>query len=260
MSKFSPIGYLKCARCYHEEQPRQGSLSTSQGCIELILGHNYEQGLKDLDGFSRIWVIYEFHQNKTWRPLANPPRTDGKGRKGVFATRSPYRPNPVGISCVKLLKIVKNRIYISDSDLLNDTPILDIKPYIADYDSFPDAGRGWLDNVIDNVYEIKYDELAKKKIAYLKKHNVDLEGIIDAQLGHDPFDKTRNKFIKGENGYVLRFKSWRVKFEIIEKTVIIKDIFSGYKDFSNPLGNDTNADLELHQIFNAVFLPMENSL
>ena len=60
---------MKCERCYHEEQPRQGNLSDSKGYIELISGHNYEQGLKDLDGFSRIWLIYEFHQNKTWRPL-----------------------------------------------------------------------------------------------------------------------------------------------------------------------------------------------
>ena len=63
MIQFNPIGYLKCDRCYHEEQPRQGNLSDSKGYIELISGHNYEQGLKDLDGFSRIWVIYEFHQS-----------------------------------------------------------------------------------------------------------------------------------------------------------------------------------------------------
>lgn len=253
MSEFVPIGYLKCGRSYHEEQPRQGNLSSSCGCIELILGHNYEQGLKDLEGFSRIWVIYEFHQNKTWRPLANPPRTDGKGRKGVFATRSPYRPNQIGISCVKLDKIVKNRVYISDSDLLNGTPIFDIKPYISDYDSFPDAKRGWLDHIIDDVYDIRYEPDAEKKAAYLKKNNVELEGVIDAQLGHDPFDKTRNKFVKTENGFILRFKSWRILFEINEKTVIIKDIVSGYMDFSEPLGNDTRLDLQLHRDFVSLF-------
>lgn len=164
-----PIGYLHCDRNYHEEQPRQGNLSASQGYIELVTGRNYEQGLKDLDGFSRIWVIYEFHQNKTWRPLTNPPRTDGKGKKGVFATRSPYRPNQIGISCVKLLSVLKNRIYIADSDLLNGTPILDIKPYIPEYDSFPDARTGWLENIIENVFELKYSETAQKKIAWLKK-------------------------------------------------------------------------------------------
>lgn len=248
-----PIGYLYCERCYHEEQPRQGNLSASQGYIELISGHNYEQGLKDLDGFDRIWVIYEFHQNKTWRPLANPPRTDGNGRKGVFATRSPYRPNQIGISCVKLLKVVKNKVYIADSDLLNNTPVLDIKPYIPEYDSFPDARTGWMENIIDNVYELKYSEVAQRQISWLKNYNVDLIGVIDAQLGHDPFDKTRNKFVKNGDGYLLRFKSWRILFDIKEKTVFIECIRSGYIEFQTPLGNDTSEDMRIHQNFSKSF-------
>lgn len=249
MALFNPIGYLKCERNYHEEQPRQGNLSTSQGCIELILGYNYEQGLKDLEGFSRIWVIYEFHQNKTWRPLTNPPRTDGKGRKGVFATRSPYRPNQIGISCVKLISIKKNLIYIGDSDLLNNTPILDIKPYIPEYDSFPEARTGWLENVIEDTYKIEYSEISNEKISFLKKNNIDLEGVILSQLGHDLFDKTRNKFIKSENGYILRFKSWQILFKVAEKIVVINDIESSYSDFSCLLGNDTLLDLSIHKLF-----------
>jgi tRNA-Thr(GGU) m(6)t(6)A37 methyltransferase TsaA len=250
MVTFNPIGYLKCERSYHEEQPRQGNLSSSQGYIELILGCNYEQGLKDLDGFSRIWLIYEFHQNKTWRPLANPPRSDGNGRKGVFATRSPYRPNQIGISCVRLVSINKNKVYIADSDLLNNTPILDIKPYIPEYDSFPDSKIGWLENIIDDNYEINYSEISKKKINFLKSKNIDLEGIINSQLSHDIFDKTRNKFIKDEKGYILRFKSWKILFNVEKKVVFIKDIKSGYNnDFSNLLGNDTNVDLRIHQCF-----------
>lgn len=250
MVTFNPIGYLKCERSYHEEQPRQGNLSSSQGYIELILGCNYEQGLKDLVGFSRIWLIYEFHQNKTWRPLANPPRSDGNGRKGVFATRSPYRPNQIGISCVRLVSINKNKVYIADSDLLNNTPILDIKPYIPEYDSFPDSKIGWLENIIDDNYEINYSEISKKKINFLKSKNIDLEGIINSQLSHDIFDKTRNKFIKDEKGYILRFKSWKILFNVEKKVVFIKDIKSGYNnDFSNLLGNDTNVDLRIHQCF-----------
>ena len=250
---FNPIGFMKCERCYHEEQPRQGNLSDSKGYIELVSGYNYEQGLKDLDGFSRIWLISEFHQNKTWRPLANPPRTDGKGRKGVFATRSPYRPNQIGLSCVKLISIKKNRIYIADSDLLNETPILDIKPYIPGYDSFPEARTGWLENVIDDIYDIEYSESAKEKIDFLKEKKVDLEGVIDAQLGHDPFDKSRNKFIKSEDSYVLRFKSWRISFVINDRKVFIKDISSGYTDFSTCLGNDTEEDLAIHRYFREEF-------
>ena len=253
MTLFYPIGHLKCERSYHEEQPRQGNLSDSKGYIELISGQNYEQGLKYLDGFSRIWLIYEFHQNKTWRPLANPPRTDGKGRKGVFATRSPYRPNQIGLSCVKLVSIKKNRVYIADFDLLNDTPILDIKPYIPEYDSFPDAEIGWLKNIIDDVYLIEYSEISKDKITFLKEHKVDLKGVIETQLGHNPFDKTRNKFIKSENNYILRFKSWKIIFIIEGKRVFINDILSGYSDFSAKLGNDTEEDLFIHRCFKSIY-------
>lgn len=249
MAEFNPIGYLKSNRCYHEEQPRQGNLSRAKGYIELNQGFNYEQGLKDLDGFSRIWLIYEFHQNKTWKPLTNPPRTDGKGKKGLFATRSPYRPNPIGISCVKLISVKKNKLYIEESDLLNNTPILDIKPYIPEYDSFPNEKTGWLENIIDNTFSIEYLEKAKEKIDFLKEENIDLDGVIHSQLGHNPFDKTRNKFISQENGYILRFKSWRIYFNISEGKVIIEEILSGYTSFDKPLGNDTEKDISTHKKF-----------
>jgi len=110
MFSFSPIGYMRCSRGYHQEQPMQGVLSESEGHIELIKGFNYEQGLKDLEGFDRVWLLYVFHHNTSWKPLTNPPYSDGHGRKGVFATRSPYRPNSLGLSCVELKRISGHRV------------------------------------------------------------------------------------------------------------------------------------------------------
>jgi len=231
----------------------QGVLSDAEGYIELVKGFNYEQGLKDLEGFEYIWVLYVFHHNSNWKPLTNPPYSDGKGKKGVFATRSPYRPNPVGISCVKLDRVVANRVYLSASDLLNNTPVIDIKPYIADYDSFPNARRGWLDNVVKNVFSIVYETTAAAKIAYLKRHHVDLHGVIASQLQHNPHDQTRNKFVKMADGLLLRFKSWRVIFEIDHENVVVKDIYSGYDSFVNMLGNDSTADMKVHQLFKRHF-------
>lgn len=253
MFEFKPIGVFRCAHDYHQEQPMQGVLSEVEGCIELVKGHNYEQGLKDLAGFEYIWVIFVFHLNRNWRPLTNPPYSDGKGKKGVFATRSPYRPNPLGMSCVKLARIEGNRVYISGSDLLNNTPVIDIKPYIADYDSFPNARRGWLENVVKEVYAIEYEKVAARKAEYLRRHGVNLRGVIISQLSHNPHDKTRNKYSKSADCLVLRFKSWRLFFTIVDKTVIIKDIRSGYADFSSVLGNDSPADLKLHQLFQRHF-------
>lgn len=259
MLEFQPIGYLKCSRSFHTQQPAQGVLSNSEGVIELIKGHNYEQGLKDLDGFDYIWIIYLFHRNSNWKPLTNPPHNDEKGKKGVFATRSPYRPNPIGLSCVKLERIENNKIYVKNSDLLNDTPILDLKPYIPEYDSFPDARRGWLENVDKQIFEATYSKTAKSKADYLFNHGTDLFGVIEAQLRHNPFDKTRNKFSKTETGYLLRFKSWRVLFEIENKTIKISDIESAYTSFESILGNDTEEDLITHSGFKKYFEPLKIS-
>lgn len=249
MLSFTPIGYLRCNRNYHQEQPMQGVLSEAEGYIELVKGHNYEQGLKDLDGFDYIWVLYVFHHNSNWKPLTNPPYSDGKGRKGVFATRSPYRPNPVGLSCVKLARIKGNRIFIMNSDILNNTPVIDIKPYIPEYDSFPGAARGWLENVRKERYAIVYSAEAEAKLTFLRDCKIDLVGVIDAQLAHNPHDQTRNKFIESENGMILRFKSWRIGFVIDADSVAVNDIWSGYESFTVPLGNDTCEDLAVHASF-----------
>ena len=231
----------------------QGVLSESVGYVELVKGCNYEQGLKDLAGFDHIWLLYVFHHNSTWKPLTNPPYSDGKGRKGVFATRSPYRPNPLGLSCVRLQNISGNRVYVTGSDLLDNTPILDIKPYIPEYDSFPEARRGWLAEVNKSEYQICCSPQAEAQLRFLDGYGVDLRGVIAAQLGHNPFDATRNKFISSEHGFLLRFRSWRVAFTIVEQQVMVAEITSGYQNFLVPLGNDSLDDLAVHQAFRTAF-------
>jgi tRNA-Thr(GGU) m(6)t(6)A37 methyltransferase TsaA len=254
MITFKYIGHFICNRDYKDEQPRQGVFSDAGGYIELVKGENYEQALKDLDGFNYIWVIFVFHHNSTWKPVTNPPYSDGNGKKGVFATRSPYRPNPIGMSCVKIDRIDGNRIYIEAADILNNTPVLDIKPYISDYDSFPEASRGWLDNIVKDNYSIKYSLEAEVKVNYLKQHGVDLTGAISSQLAFNPFDKTRKKFDADDNGFTLRFKTWIIKFTITNDLITIENIYSGYQDYNTLCGNDTPADLTVHRLFNEKFI------
>jgi len=249
MFNFSPIGFLHCQHDYHQEQPMQGVLSAAGGYVELVKGFNYEQGLKDLEGFERVWLVYVFHHNSTWKPLTNPPYSDGRGRKGVFATRSPYRPNPIGLSCVKLQAIKSNRVYISGSDLLNNTPILDIKPYISDFDSFPASRRGWLEDVVKEEYEVSYSPCASAQLDFLLAQNIDLRGVIVSQLAHNPFDPTRNKFLKTEKGGILRFRSWRIEFVFVGRTILVERVYSGYKDFVEPLGDDSPQEVVIHQRF-----------
>jgi len=254
MISFKAIGHFICSRDYKQEQPRQGIFSNTGGYIELIKGENYEQGLKDLESFNYIWVIFVFHHNSSWKPVTNPPYSDGKGKKGVFATRSPYRPNPIGISCVKIEKITGNRIYIIDSDILNNTPVLDIKPYISDYDSFPDASRGWLDNVKMDNYSLEYTAEADEKISFLKKYDTDLTGAIKSQLVYNPYDQTRKKFETCNEGLIFRFKSWEILFIISKNIITVLDVSSGYFDYNILRGNDTQEEMEIHKKFNSHFI------
>ncbi|CEP78031.1 MAG: tRNA (N6-threonylcarbamoyladenosine(37)-N6)-methyltransferase TrmO [Defluviitoga tunisiensis] len=109
----------------------------------------YEEGLKDLEGFSHIILLYHFHLSKPYKLIVKPFMDENY--HGVFATRSPSRPNPIGISTVKLLKIEKNILYIQDVDVLDETPILDIKPYVPEFDMNEDIKRGWLENNIHKL-------------------------------------------------------------------------------------------------------------
>ena len=103
-----------------------------------------------------VQPVIPFHLNDNWKPLVHPPVTDKKKKVSVFATRSPHRPNSIGMSCVELIKVDGLDVYIRNFDMLNNSPVLDIKPYIPGADSFPDAKIGWLENVKLNSYRINF--------------------------------------------------------------------------------------------------------
>ncbi len=125
--------------------PRQPVLDAAQPAeIRLNAGLNFHQALQDLDGFSHIWVIYWMHLNKGWNPTVTPPRGP-KIRRGLFATRAPHRPNSIGLSAVRLKKIEGRTLHIEGHDMLDGTPVLDIKPYIPYADAITGASSGWLD-------------------------------------------------------------------------------------------------------------------
>jgi len=126
--------------------PRQATLGEPMpACIQLNAGMNFDQALADLEGFTHLWVIYWMHLNKGWNPTVIPPRSP-KIRRGLFATRAPHRPNSMGLSAVRLKKIAGRTLHIEGHDMLDGTPVLDIKPYIPFADAHPDASSGWLDN------------------------------------------------------------------------------------------------------------------
>ena len=122
MNSFEPIGFFKCVQSSPTDSPRQGSLAPgSKGVIELSENIGVET-LIDLVSFSHIWIIYNFHKNETWKPKVRPPRGADK-KRSVFSTRSPYRPNPIGMSCVTLDRVEGRSLFFSEHDLLDGTPI-----------------------------------------------------------------------------------------------------------------------------------------
>jgi tRNA-Thr(GGU) m(6)t(6)A37 methyltransferase TsaA len=146
--QLSPIGVVHSPYTERFATPRQPSYAVADVCarIELNKGYNYEQALQDLETFSHIWVIYWMHLNQGWNPLVKPPR-DRENKHGVFSTRAPHRPNSIGLSVVPLQSIKGRTLYIADHDMLDGTPVLDIKPYIKEADMMLQANNGWIDKL-----------------------------------------------------------------------------------------------------------------
>lgn len=252
--EFNPIGYVEAAQKYKYQQPRQGEFARNRGKVILNPGFNYEQALEDLQEFDKIWLIYLFHQNNGWKPKVNPPVSPDGKKKGLFATRSPYRPNPIGLSCVDLISINGLELTIGNFDLLDQTPIIDIKPYISHYDSHPDACTGWLPQTAPEENRISFSPEAEKAVEWLLMNDgPDLVDLTRVQLALDPTNRKRKRVKKQENGFwELAFRTWRIEFTYNEeaKQVIIKSVRTAYTDEElSPGSEDPYLDKDLHRGF-----------
>lgn len=165
--------------------PRQaGLVEDIKGYIEFLPEYRVKEAFRGLDGYSHLWILWGFSlaEREGWSPTVRPPRLGGNTRMGVFATRSPFRPNSIGMSCVKIEKVdIQNCIiYISGADMCDGTPVYDIKPYLSFTDSHPDAVCGFADEKKDYAVEVHIPEELKEKIPPEK-----LQGLIGA-LSDDP--------------------------------------------------------------------------
>jgi len=153
--EYHAIGIIHSPFTKTEGMPIQPvGASDVEGTIELL--PQYEQGLKDLDGFSHIILLYHFHRCTAFTLLAT-PFMDSQPR-GIFATRAPTRPNPIGLSVVELLKVDKHILHVQGLDVLDGTPLLDIKPYVPKFDQHPSTRVGWLQQTQANVHSTKADD------------------------------------------------------------------------------------------------------
>ncbi|MFO1401795.1 MAG: tRNA (N6-threonylcarbamoyladenosine(37)-N6)-methyltransferase TrmO [Steroidobacteraceae bacterium] len=249
-----PIGIVRCRHATRLEAPRQPvAAGDVAGVIELFPGRNFEHALEDLAGWERLWVIFWFHRNAGWRPKVLPPRSTS-GRKGVFATRAPHRPNPLGLSVVRLERVAGLTLHVRDLDMLDGTPVLDLKPYVAYSDAFPDARSGWLEAPRDPAanYAVDFappaaaqlDWLAARGAAALRERIVAV-----LALGPQPHPYRR---IRREGDGLLRLalQDWRVRFSVAERRVQVLEIHSGYRAAQlAPGAPDPTGALALHREF-----------
>ncbi len=146
---FRPIGVIYSPYGRRIDAPHQGTVvegtqtgEAANASLEIAEWLD-EKSLQDLEGFERVWLIFVFHASEGWKTSVKPPR--GGPKRGVLATRSPHRPNAIGLSAVELVAVDGRTLHLRGIDLLDGTPVLDVKPYIPYADAFPDAKAGWID-------------------------------------------------------------------------------------------------------------------
>lgn len=203
--------------------PRQsGLVEELHSTIIFEPEYRNEDALRGIDGYSHLWIIWQFSENvrEEWSPTVRPPRLGGNIRMGVFATRSPFRPNNLGLSCVKLLGVEHTAeygtvIHVGGADLMDGTPIFDIKPYIPYSDSHPEATGGFTDTAGDFLFAVDFpDDL-------LQKLPQDKRSAAIGVLSHDPRPSYQRK---PGRIYGLTFAGFDIRFTVEDDTLTVVEV------------------------------------
>ncbi len=198
--------------------PRQSGLADSLHA-RIVFDEPYrnEAALRGLEGFSHIWLLWLFSEavRDDWSPTVRPPRLGGNARMGVFATRSPYRPNPIGLSCVKLVRIEGTELVVAGADLMDGTPILDIKPYLPYADARPEATGGFAEPLREYALEVEFPEHLAAKLP------VELRAGLNDVLSQDPRPSYQDD---PERVYGFAFAEYEIKFCVANNKLTVLDI------------------------------------
>ena len=203
--------------------PRQSGIVSVQSRIVFEKEYRNPDALRGLEEYSHIWLLWKFSEAECeeFRPTVRPPRLGGNRRMGVFATRSPFRPNPIGLSSVRLVRIERTEhegtvLIVEGADLLSGTPIYDIKPYLAYADSHPDAVGGFADAVRDYAVEVDFPEEQRAKLS-----DAEYDTLV-ALLRHDP----RPSYKSGDEERVfhLAFDGVEVDFKECDGRLAVVDL------------------------------------
>ena len=222
--EIKPIAYIKTDFKEKFGIPRQSGRAPSL-TSEIIFEPEYRtiDALRAIEQFSHLWLIFDFSKahKESWSATVRPPRLGGNERVGVFASRSPFRPNPIGLSCVKLERIEQRAdvgavLIVSGADLLDNTPIFDIKPYLPYADCHLDAVGGYADEKKDYRLQVEFPTHLLEKISKEKQDGL-LECLADDPRPSYQDDPTRE--------YGMRFADFEIKFTVNADTLTVFDVF-----------------------------------
>jgi tRNA (adenine37-N6)-methyltransferase len=231
----TPIGIVHSPFKDKSSAPRQPSVvRDAAGSIELFPDPRFEYGLADLGGWSHIWVLFWFHLNDGWRSMVRPPRSSKK--RGVFATRSPHRPNPIGLSVVRLESIRGRSLDVRGIDIIDGSPVLDIKPYLPYSDAITTADSGWLSEAEQTPtddgprYEVTWTPEAVARLDWLEEcHGVKLRADAERTLALGPTPHPYRRIKRDGDGYKLALRDFRLLFLLDGQKVTVFDVSSGYR-------------------------------
>lgn len=235
-----PIGVIRSPWSRKVDAPRQPRAAEGvEGRIELDPG--LAHAVEDLEGFEHVWVLAWMDRAKSARMKVHPPRSDR--RRGVFATRAPHRPNPIALSVMALDRVEGVVLHVRGVDLLDGTPVLDIKPYIPWTDAIPRSRVGWLEPALGltedaerpddprPAFEVEILPRAAAQLAWLAERGVPLEGTLRTILETSPHPRPYRR-IRPEpaGGFVLAVQEWRVAFALdAQERVRVTEIRSGHR-------------------------------
>ena len=202
--------------------PRQSNLADTRAEIHFLPEYQNADALREIEAYDYLWLIWEFSEvvRENWSPTVRPPRLGGNKRCGVFATRSPFRPNPIGLSCVRLLGIEKSPekgmvVEVEGADLMDGTPILDIKPYLPYVDCMPDARGGFADRVKGYALEVEIPE------ELLLKLPNEQQGCVREILAEDPRPSYQND---PDRVYGMEYAGYEIKFRVKDYRLTVCEI------------------------------------
>lgn len=219
--------------CFKEKFgiPRQpGLVDAAEATLELLPPYNRAEAVRGLEGFSHLWLIFGFHATAAqgWRPTVRPPRLGGNVRLGVFATRSTFRPNPLGLSVVRLAGIdtaAGVKLRLAGVDLLDGTPVYDIKPYLPYADALHDAQGGFAPENPATPVAVTFSTQAEHQLQLLQRERPRLRELVTELLAYDPRPAYRGDADGGRDYGVRLFDldvRWRMLGEMAEVTALVR--------------------------------------